>query len=721
MSQGSKLDGEEQVGAEGLAPRGAEEEMTAALPLDALVDLNAPTLYINRELSIVEFHRRVLAQAQDRVMPLLERVRFLAIFSTLLDEFYEIRVAGLKQEAALGTRPRSPDGLEPGEVLRRISVELHAMVDEQYRLLNEDLLPGIAAEGMRLLRRSEWNDAQRRWIQDYFAREVLPLLTPVGLDPAHPFPTVQNKGLCFVVTLRGSDAYGRDSGVAIVQVPRVLPRLIRLPAELAAGPYEFVMISAVVHHGIHNLFPGMQVLDCHQFRVTRNSNLWVDEEEIDDLLRALKTELPRRPYGQAVRLEVTAGLGEELTQFLLAQFKLDAQHLYRVRGPVNLHRIAALYDMVDRPDLKFSPLVQDVPEEVGPKVDLFSALAQGDVLLHHPYQSFQPVLQLLRQAAADPAVLAIKQTLYRTGAESPVVDALIEAARSGKDVTAIVELRARFDEAANIRLATRLQEAGANVVYGIVGYKAHCKMLMVVRRDGDRLRRYVHLGTGNYHLGTSRAYTDLSLLTARDDLGEDIHLLFNQLTGLGQAAGLRRVLQAPFTLHSELLRMIGEEAEEARAGRPSGIQAKMNALTEPEVVRALYAASQAGVPIDLVVRGACRLRPGVAGVSDHIRVRSVVGRFLEHARVYCFYARGQQRVFCSSADWMSRNLLHRVETCFPIDDPRLKIRVREETIELYLRSDAQAWLLGPDGRYTLAGCSDHRPAAQLVLAEELGG
>ena len=678
--------------------------------------LNDPRYFINRELSLLEFHRRVLAQARDPRAPLLERLRFLTIVSAILDEFFEIRVASLQQDVELGLNARGPDEADPADVLRKIGKTARALVSEQYRMLNQELLPALDEEDIRLLKRSTWNARLRTWVEEYFVDEVLPVLTPMGLDPAHPFPNVQNKGLAFVVNLEGDDAFERDSGIAIVPVPRSLPRLIPLPREMSKGAHEFVMLSSVIHANIGKLFPGMKVTGCHQFRLTRNSNLWVEEEEADDLLRALKSELPRRRFGAAVRLEVSDECTHRMADFLLNQFGLDPVDLFRVHGPVNLHRLAALYDLVDRPDLKFRPFMAGLAGNLGPKSDIFATLTAGDVLLHHPYQSFQPVLHLLRQAATDPTVLAIKMTLYRTGADSPVVEALLDAARNGKEITAVVELRARFDEDANIKLATRFQEVGVNVAYGIVGYKAHAKLLMIVRREVAGLRRYVHMGTGNYHAGTSRAYTDWSLLTANEAIGDDVHRIFNQLTGLGGEHPLSHLLMAPFSLHKELLRLIDAEADAARRGDKARIIAKMNALTEPLIIRALYAASQAGVSIDLIVRGACRLRPGMPGISHNIRVRSVVGRFLEHDRVYYFLAGGREVVLCGSADWMARNLIRRIEVAFPILDPALKQRVIDESLHTYLGSDEATWELDADGSYALATV---RPEAARVAQATL--
>ncbi len=688
----------------------------------ASVDPADPTLYFNRELSLLTFDERVLAQALDEDTPLLERLRFLTICSRNLDEFFEVRASSLRQQIDYGLHQAGPDGLTPADALRRISDTAHGLVERQYKALNDILLPALEREGIRLLVRAEWTPAQRAWTERFFEEEVLPVITPMALDPAHPFPRVINKGLSFVVSVDGKDAFGRSTRLAVLQVPRALPRLIRVPEEFATGPYDFVMLSAIVHAHVESLFPGMAVTGCSQFRLTRNSDLWVDEEEVEDLLQALKGELRTRNYGQAVRLEVDANCNDEIVQFLLRSVRLTKDELYPVPGPVNLNRIAAIYDLVDRPDLKYPPFVPGIDPELRHGSDIFETLSERDVLLHHPYESFAPVVELLQRAARDPSVLALKMTLYRTDTESPLVESLIEAARNGKEVTAVVELRARFDEAQNIDLATRLQDAGANVAYGIVGYKTHAKMLLVVRREGRELKRYVHLGTGNYHPGTARAYTDFSLLTSSPDMGEDVHRIFLQLTGLAKVTELDQLLQSPFTLHEGLLGLIEDEIEHARRGTPARIAAKMNALTEPEVIRALYRASQAGVRVDLIVRGICCLRPGVPGISENIHVRSIVGRFLEHSRAAYFHAGGERKVFLASADWMERNLHRRVETCFPVLDPELAETVLRDGIETYLEDDCQAWILGEDGRYTAVKPSLGEPrAAQTILRRRLSG
>ena len=683
-------------------------------------NLDNPDLYINRELSLLAFHRRVLEQARDPETPLLERLRFLCIAGSNLDEFFEVRVGGLMQQVSYGSVQAGPDNLSPTEVLARISPIAHALIRDQYSLLNDEMLPALEREGIRFLRRGGWTTAQKEWIGTYFEEQILPIVSPIRMDPAHPFPRVHNKGLHFIVLLEGQDAFGLEGGMAVVQAPRPLPRLIRLPESVASGPHDFVFLSSIIHAHVGDLFPGMEVTDCYQFRVTRNSDLFVDEEEVDDLLRALEGELPSRRYGDAVRLEVDDTCPPDVVAFLRQRFDLGEAQLYRVHGPVNLHRLMTLPDLVDRPDLKYPSFTPGLPVRLSQQDGIFEAIAAGDFLLHHPFESFVPVIDFVRQASTDPDVLAIKQTLYRTGSESVLVDSLVTAARAGKEVTVVIELRARFDEEANISLASRLQEAGAHVVYGIVGYKTHAKMLLVVRREGSSLKRYTHLGTGNYHARTARAYTDYGLLTADPDIGEDVHRIFMQLTSLGTATKLHRLLQSPFSLHKAMIEYIDNEAQAARSGKPARIVAKMNAIIEPEVIRALYRASQAGVPIDLIVRGICGLRPGVPGVSDNIRVRSIVGRFLEHTRAVYFENAGKPLIYCSSADWMGRNLHRRVETCFPVLDRRLKRRIYKEGLEPYLADDTQAWLMRSDGSYERAVRNPEQPkAAQKLLLTKL--
>lgn len=678
--------------------------------------------FLNRELQALAFNRRVLAQAEDRRVPALERLRYLCIVSSNLDEFFEIRVAGLKEQVKLGSATDGSDGLGPEEVLDRVSAEAHMLVARQYALLNDVVLPALAAKGVHFLRRDEWTPLQREWVRGYFFREVMPLLTPIGLDPSHPFPRVFNKSLNYVVELEGLDAFGRDSRTAIVQAPRLLPRVIRVPQQVGGEGDAFVFITSILHAHVDTLFEGMAVRGCHQFRVTRNSDLFVEEEEVKDLRLALQGELPQRHFGDAVRLEVDERMSEASIRFLLQQFGLEARDLYRVNGPVNLVRLMSVPDQTDRPDLKFQPFTPGTPAALRRPRSLFDVLRKGDVLLHRPFQSFAPVIDFLRGAARDPDVVAIKLTVYRTGTDSEVMRSLIDAARAGKEVTAVVELMARFDEEANINWAAKLEEVGAHVVYGVVGHKTHAKMALVVRREEGELVRYAHLGTGNYHPRTARLYTDFDLLTSRLELCADVSALFQQLTGLGRATRLAHLWQAPFSLHGRVVEAIDSEARHARAGRPAGITAKMNALLEPEVISALYRASQAGVKVDLIVRGVCALRPGVKGLSETIRVRSIVGRFLEHTRIYRFVNGGDERVWLASADWMERNFFRRIETAFPVLDPRLARRVVREGLAPYLRDNLQAWLMQPDGRYERAKPGrGKRVSAQADLLAKLAG
>ncbi|MEQ8288437.1 MAG: polyphosphate kinase 1 [Gammaproteobacteria bacterium] len=687
------------------------------------INLKLPELYINRELSLLEFNRRVFAQAKDERTPLLERLRFLCIASTNLDEFFEIRVAGLAQQVKYGSVQTGEDNMTPVEVLKKISEIAHEFVIEQYDILNNVLIPELAKQHILILRRAQWKPKLTRWVKRYFNRELLPVLSPIGLDPAHPFPRVLNKNLYFIVSLEGKDAFGRDSGFAIVQAPRSLPRVIEVPKEMSGRTHDFILLSSVIHANVSELFPGMEVKGCYQFKVTRNSDLFVDDEEVDDLLRALEGELPSRRYNDAVRLEVADNCPGEISQFLLDQFKLTADALYQVNGPVNLNRLMQIIDLVDRPDLTYSGFTPDLPPRLIKTTNIFDTLHNGDILLHHPFQSFAPVIDFLKQAANDPDVLSIKQTLYRTGDDSAVVKALMDAARAGKEVTVVIELRARFDEEANIELASDLQEAGAHVVYGVVGYKTHAKMIMVVRREGRSLRRYVHLGTGNYHARTARLYTDYGLLTADQAVGEDVNKLFHQMTGLGRASKLKKLLQSPFTLHKTILSYIKQETDNASAGKEARIIAKMNALVDPEIIRALYEASMAGVKIDLIIRGICCLRPGIKGISDNIHVRSIIGRFLEHTRIYYFHNDGKPRLYCASADWMPRNLFHRIEACFPIEEKRPRDQVIKLGLMNYLSDNTQAWILQADGNYRQAkpGSSAKPRSAQQSLLEHFCG
>ena len=672
-------------------------------------------MLINRELSLLEFNQRVLAQAQDRSVPLLERLRFLCISSRNLDEFFEIRVAGVKQRLENSPHLVSPDGSSPAAQLTAIHARATRLVADQYACLDDQLLPELTDAGLALLPREALGPV-RDWLASYFEREIEPVLSPLALDPSRPFPRIQNKSLNFVVRLEGEDAYGREATLAIVQAPRSLPRVVPLPAQ-GDATQRFVLLSTVIEEFVPRLFDGMQVLECHPFRLTRNSDLFVDEEEAEDLRRALEGELAQRRYGAAVRLEVSLDCPRDLIDFLARQFALGETDIYRVPAPVNLHRLSALYELAVRDDLKYPSFAASLPRRLNDAPDLFAAIRQSDLLLHHPFQSFTPVVDFLRQAATDPAVLAIKQTLYRTGGDSAIVDALVKAANAGKDVTVVIELRARFDEQANIELSDRLQEAGAHVMYGVVGFKTHAKLAMVVRREAAGIRRYCHLGTGNYHSRTARTYTDYGLLTCDPDIGQDVHEVFLQLTSLTRAPRLSCLLQSPFELQRAMIAKLEREIAHAAAGRPARVILKVNALVEPESIDALCRASQAGVQVDLIVRGVCALRPGVPGYSAGVQVRSVIGRFLEHSRVCWFANGGDAEIFCSSADWMERNFFRRVEISFPIRRSKYRDRILRD-LEAYLSDDTQSWSLGADGQYSRVPRGDGPPrCAQLELLE----
>ncbi len=682
---------------------------------------SAPAL--NRELSLLAFNQRVLALAKNSEVPLLERLRFLCIVGSNLDEFFEIRMTGVREQLRAKVAPAGMTLREARELLTRVGDEARELIAEQYRVLNEEVLPELEAAGVRLIRRTEFTAAERDWVARYFADEVRPLLTPIGLDPAHPFPQVMNKSLNFVVELTGDDAFGRDSGIAIVKAPRVLPRVIRVPPEVAGDEQAFVMLSSVIHSHIAELFPGRDVVGNSQFRVTRDADLWIDEVEVKNLRHALQGELPQRQFGSAVRLEVASECPAPLANYLLQHFGLVEADLYRCDGPVNIARLSSLVDQVNIDALKYPVFTPGLPGQIGEAPDIFAAIRQKDILLHHPYQSFEPVVEFIRGAAEDPDVVAIKQTVYRTGVNSVLMEALIEAARRGKEVTVIVELMARFDEEANIDWAERLERVGAQVVYGVFGLKTHAKLALLMRRERDEHGRahlvpYAHLGTGNYHPRTTRLYTDFGLLTANRTICSDVNEVFLHVTSLAKPARLSRLLLAPFTMHRRVLDMIRREARHAREGRPARIIAKMNALVEEGVIRALYAASEAGVKIDLIVRGACSLRPGVPGVSQNIRVRSILGRFLEHHRVWYFENDGTPDVWLASADWMGRNLFRRIEVAFPVLDPDLRKRVVDEGLMVYLADNCDAWELDPEGRWSKLkprrGARSHVAQADLL-------
>ena len=694
-------------------------------PFDAIKEM--PQL-LSRERAMLEFNRRVLAQAHREDVPILERLRYICIVSSNMDEFFEVRFADYIESL------RQPGSGATLRELALVAAEAHEIINEQYATFNDEVMPRLQQKGILILNHADRDEAQRRWVSRFFEAQVRPLLVPIGLDPAHPFPQVANKSLNFIVRLSGKDAFGRENTTAIVKVPRVLPRVIRLPASLTCGSQGFVLLTSVIRAHLAELFPGREVEAFSQFRVTRDSDLEVDEDDLTNLRQALRSGLTTRHYGQAVRLEVVNTCPPALSDFLLQQFDLPEAALYRVNGPVNLVRLNQLIDQADErtdpPMLRFEPHEPLWPERRLPRgKSIFATLRRGDVFLHHPFESFDPVVQFLREAVYDPDVLAIKQTIYRTGSESPLMDLLIEAARRGKEVLCVVELKARFDEEANINWAERLEAVGVQVVYGIVGLKTHAKLLLVTRREvkeregtrhktGTRLRRYAHLSTGNYNPKSARQYTDVGYLTADKQLTADADAVFQQLASLGKTLPLRALMQAPFTLHKKLLLHIDQVAVAARAGQPARIIVKVNALTDPALIEGLIRAGQAGADIDLIVRGACMLPPGIAGVTDRIRVRSVVGRFLEHSRVIYFRwgaTEDDEALYLSSADWMSRNMFRRIEVAWPVRDAIMRQRVIDECLVPYLFDARDAWLLQSTGRYVRAPADGASAQQALVL------
>ncbi|MFZ6815726.1 polyphosphate kinase 1 [Undibacterium sp. Rencai35W] len=683
-------------------------------------ELPRSAIFLDREMSQIAFNWRVLAQAEDKTIPLMERLRYLCIVGSNLDEFFEVRVASLlAQNTVDGELAQHPAFVA---MMDRINKECHELAKRQYEVLNQEILPQLARKHIHLLRHTDRNEAQRAWVKAYFEREVKPLLTPIGLDPAHPFPQVVNKSLNFIVSLAGKDAFGRGTAIAIVKAPRVLPRVIKLPDELSDKGLSFCLLSSVIHAHIGDLFNGREVLAYSQFRVTRDSDLWVDEEEVKNLRQALQGELQTRQFGAAVRLEVAKNCPDDLAQFLLSQFSLNRDRLYPVDGPVNMVRLSELVDHVKQPNLRFPPFSAKINSKYT-HADIFTLLGKQDILLHHPFQPFQTVIDFIRSASLDPAVVAIKQTIYRTGMNSDLMESLITAARHGKEVTVVVELMARFDEEANINWADRLQRAGAQVVYGVVGLKTHAKLALVIRREeGGALRHYAHLGTGNYHPSTTKFYTDFGLLTAHPAIAAEVNEVFIHLTGLNKPKKLDYLWLAPFALQPQIIKAIRNEAKIARSGRPGRIIAKMNALLDESVIRALYAASADGVKIDLIVRGACALRPGVPGLSENIKVRSIIGRFLEHSRIYYFRNDLAHDVHLASADWMSRNLFRRIEVAFPVLDKSLKKRVITEGLDPYLKDNVNAWTLDSDGDYhrKKARTKQASICAQQSLMQRLG-
>jgi polyphosphate kinase len=686
--------------------------------------LTAPTAgagrLVNRELSLLAFNERVLSLSLDPSVPLLERLRYLCIVSSNLDELFEIRVSSLKAKLKQQPSAAEPDGASAEESFNRISERAHALVAQQYDILNNSLLPQLAEKDVVIHFSADFNPQQREWAHKYFMDEVLPVLTPIGLEPSHPFPRVLNKSLNFIVTLEGEDSYGRSSKLAVLQAPRILSRLTPVPKDVSGHAFGFMMLGSVVHNGVGELFPGMRVTGIYQFRVTRNSDLFVDDEEVTDLREALRGELSQRQFGDAVRLEVSDTMPEDVVHRLLSEHQLIEKDCYRVKGPVNLVRMMTIPDLIELPELKFPAFTAVYPSSFSAQ-EPFELIAKSDLLVHHPYESFSTVTDFIAAAARDPAVVAISMTIYRTGQTSEIMESLIAAARSGKEVTAVVELMARFDEETNISWASRLENVGAHVVFGVVGNKTHAKMCLVVRREKTGLKRYVHLGTGNYQPRTAKLYTDFGLFTADPMLCADAHEVFHQLTGLGKARPLRRLWQSPFTLHSQIMKAIRRETSIAKAGGRAVVIAKMNSLVEPEVIESLYKASQAGVKVDLIIRGVCMLRPGIKGLSDNIRVRSVIGRFLEHSRIFYFRNNGEDDLYLSSADWMDRNFFRRVEIAVPVLNRSLKQRVLREGFRVHLQASAQAWQMRPDGSYELKrprGASSGSASKRALSSQE---
>ena len=663
-----------------------------------------PAQFINRELSWLEFNQRVLEEALDPSNPLLERLKFFCIVSSNLDEFFEVRVAGLKQQIESDVVERGSGGLTASEAFRAIHRRVRRMVGEQYACWREQLMPSLARNGLRILDMPELSSSDAEWLQQYYLAQVRPVLTPLAIDPAHPFPQLLNKSLNLIVRLEMPRGHENLKHLAVVQIPRNLPRLVRLPR--ADGRMDFVYLSRIIGHFLADLFPGTKILGYWTFRVTRNSELYIDEEESANLLKAVENELHNRRKGDAVRLEAQHDCPPFIRDALLKTLKLTEDDLYLIEGPLNPTRLMALYEGDHSPELRDPPFMAPVPSALRERPDLFAAIRERDILLHHPYENFSSIVSFLDQAASDPNVLAIKQTLYRTGGDPRIIGALERAVRNGKHVTAVVELRARFDEANNILWARHLEEAGVHVVYGLVGYKIHAKACLVVRSEGHHIRRYVHLATGNYNPSTARLYTDLGLLTCRPDFGEDATNFFNLLTGICQFQPMRKLIAAPFDLHERIRQLIQRETENAARGLPARIIAKLNSLAESEIIEALYRASQAGVSIDLLVRGICCLRPGIKGLSQNIKVTSIVDRFLEHSRIYYFENACQPQLFIASADWLPRNFFRRIELAIPIEDGILRERLIKEVLAMSLADNVKARVLQSDGNYVRAQIND---------------
>ncbi|MGL6028507.1 MAG: polyphosphate kinase 1 [Legionella sp.] len=676
--------------------------------------LDNPDYYINREFSAIAFNQRVLMMAKSEHIPLLERMRYLSICSSNLDEFFEIRVAGLKEKIALSSGKLTIDGLRAEEAYTQISQRAHVLTDELYTIFNKQLLPALRKENIHFLDTHQWTDDIHLWAKHYFKHEILPIISPIALDLAHPLPKLINKSLNFIISLSGKDAFDRNITYAVVHAPRSIPRMIHLPSELCGDGHYFVYLSSIIKTHVNSLFPGMEISGCYAFRLTRNSDLFLREEEIDDLAKAVQREIFSRHYGHVVRLEIENKCPAKIVDFLLQKYHLHHEDAYYCDGPVNLQRYMNTINTIDRPDLSFPIFQAQYPIFSKSERNLFNVLDEQDILLHHPYQSFDLVIDFVRQAAADPNVLAISQTLYRTHAQSVMVDALVNAAHSGKEVTAVIELRARFDEESNLKLANKLHAAGVLVLYGVVGYKTHAKMTLVVRRTHGKLKRYVHLSTGNYHEQTAKRYTDLGLLTCEPSIAADTQTIFQQLTGLGRAVKLKAISHAPFTLQKTLLMYIEQCSAAALEKIDTEIMLKVNGLTDIVIIQALYKASQAGVKINLLVRGVCCLKPGLPGVSDNIRVLSFIGRYLEHHRIYYFRISDKEHYYCASADLMERNLYHRIEIMFPILNELNRKRIKHEIIKNYLKDNSKTWEMQSDGTYKPLMQDNHCAQEKLI-------
>lgn len=684
--------------------------------------LNDSEVMLNREIGLIQFYRRVLSNALDKTVPILERLSYLCIVSRNCDELFEVRIARLLKWNKEEPNKMLPDGLTASEALILAQSEIVKLHNEIYSTYHDFIIPDLKKEDINILEIDKWTLAIQQWAYSYFINDLKPVLTPIGIDPSHPFPRVPNKNLHFAVELEGKDQYGRDSTIAIVEAPRILPRVIKLPEKIVSVKYSFILLQDIIKLHVDEFFYGLTVRGCYPFRVTRAADIFL-RANAKNIRFELTQELHNRKYAQCSRLELDISGGipnAKITQTLLKQFNLTNTDLYLANGPVNLSRLLDIVQMVDRPELKYAPFTPGLPIELIHEPDIFKAMDKGDILIHTPYQSFDPVARLTERAAMDPDVLAIKMTVYRTGVDSVLAQNLIKAAKAGKQVVASVELFARFDEEANVEIAKALEEAGAHVVYGVMGYKVHAKMLLVVRKYGNDLRQYVHLGTGNYHQTTAKTYTDFGILSTRPELTRDIDNVFAQITGIGRAGMLNIIYQSPFTLHDMIMKSIEIEIDNALNGKKALIIAKMNSLLEPQVIRALYRASQAGVKIRLIIRGACALRPKISGISDNIEVRSVVGRFLEHHRIFYFYSNGDENTYLSSADWMKRNFFSRVETCIPITDKKIKKRIIYEGLSLYWRDNVESWIMQQDGTYKRRLTRGKKFSAQHTLMEKLG-